>query len=425
MTSRLVLFLVIVVLLVVGIGFLGSESEKRSEFAGEHSTFSAAPRGGRALMALCDRLGLGPERLMHDLETIPEQGTIVSVAPKSAQGGFLLWLFDPGAYTEEEVEGIQRWVAEGNTFVLIDDGDESLPRAFGLQSLQQRSEAQERLDASERSPWPPPVTPAVVGMRYLSSFSDVSELEVEERAPEVLLSAFGTSADGDDGEVRVPSGYTPLVRTVDGRTVGAEVSWGRGRFVLLSSTWLATNSGLRQKDNALFMVRLLSSSPGKLYFDEFHHGFAYQRSLSNYLKDSSLWIVVCQILLLIVLIAWRTSSRFGPPLPMFEQEQRGSGDYVRAMSLIYQRGGHDRHAVEVMLDDLDRQLVERYRLPGEHRGERLLEALAQQGEVEMAGRVQSARREAWMAIGDGRRRKRLVLGVTRRLAELIEQVRKR
>jgi len=424
-TSRLVTFLVVVVLVVVAIGFLGSESEKRSEFAGRHSTFSAAPRGGRALMVLSERLGLKPERLMHDLEAVPEEGTIVCVAPQSAEGGFLLWLFDPGAFSDEEVKGIQRWVAAGNTFVLIHDRETALSKAFGLQVLASRTERQERRDDDDRASWPPETTSAMVALRYLRDFGSVGGLEVESQAPEVALQPLSLEDGAAKGEVGSPSGYTPLVRTSDGRTVGAEVAWGEGRFVLLSSSYMATNTGVAQSDNGLFLVRLLSSTEGGLYFDEFHHGFAHQRSLSNYLKDSSLWIVVCQILLLVLLVAWRTSSRFGTPLSLFESEFRGSGDYVRAMSLIYQRGGHIRHAIEVMLEDLDRQLIERYRLSGELRGERLVEALAQVGEVEVAQRVRSLRRDAWEAVGDGGKRKRLVLAVSRRLAELIEKVRKR
>ena len=440
MKLRFALIVAAVVLGVVGVALLGSEASKRSEFTSKLSSYSAAPEGGRALYALAGRLGLEPRRLVHNLEVIPETGTIVSIAPKSGAASFFSFLFSQSAFTDKEVEAIGRWVAEGNTFVLIARNEDELNRGFALSVSEAVPDALDedvlpgrraRATRREDIDWPPATGAAGLAMPLLRGFEGVERLEVGHKAGTIKLRDF----EGED-EVKTwdrISGYTPLVVAEDGRVVAAEVRCGEGRFVLLTSTYVGTNSGLPKADNALFLVRLLSKTPetpsepgdkdNGLWFDEFHHGFANDRSLAGYLRDSSLWIVVCQLCFLLLAVGWRYQVRFGDPLPLYEEELRGSGDYLKAMSQIYQRGGHNAHALGVLLDDLDRRLVEKYRLRPGLAGDRIAAALADTGQQDVAKQVRSLRQDAARLAAKGRLADRDLVAIARGLSRFTESMR--
>jgi hypothetical protein len=253
-------------------------------------------------------------------------------------------------------------------------------------------------------------------------------VEVESRSPGVALDSFAESnEDATDGL----SGYWPMLTTSEGRVVAAQVRVGAGRFVVLRSTWPATNAGLGREDNALLMVRLLSDHVGAaqpeagLWFDEFHHGFTNDRSLAAYLRDTSLWVVVGQLAFLLFLVGWRVQRRFGSPLPMYEDELRGSGDYLKAMSQIYRRGGHADHVVAVMLDDLARQLVSHFRLGRGLAGDGLAVQLEEAGHAEAATRLRALRADAERVLARKRVGEKALVRLAQGVAEFIESMRVR
>jgi hypothetical protein len=244
----------------------------------------------------------------------------------------------------------------------------------------------------------------------------VSLLEVEEDAPEISLDADALE-DLDDRIV----GYAPLIRTVDGRVVGAEVRSGRGRFVLITSPYMASNTGVREADNALALFRIANPSRPDLFFDEFHHGLAHTRSLAGYLRDSALWIAVCQLALALIFLGWRAQQRFGEPLATYEEEARISTDYVRAMSNIYRRGSHHEHALKVLLDDLERTLVNVHRLPPSTAGPAVEAALAAADHHGVAQRLGALRTRALSAAAASRGRANRALAVAQEIATFRDQ----
>lgn len=434
MTGRMTLLVLGVLLLVLAAAFLGAESEDRSAFTGRYTSFSAAPDGARALWALSDRLGYQPERTMANFEALPGEGTLLCVEPQPLATGLLALFFGAGTFSDSEVESVQRWVEEGNTFVLIASEENELHEAFSaLLHAEPGGAAPEKetdqdgprdADADDDAPapiaWPPPLALATPALSPLASLQGVERVRVEAKAPAVLLRSIHV---GDDEEEAWPTGWTPLLRDEAGRVHAAEVRRGAGRVIFLSSPYLITNRGLRDEDNAVLLARLLRPERGRLYIDEFHHGFRQERGLSSYLRDSSLWLAVCQLLLLLLFLGWRVSSRFGPPLGFYEEEARGSGDYVRAMSRIYAQGGHDQHALQVLLDDLGRACVDRFKLPGEARGEALASALEQAGQGGVAAQVRPLLAEVDQLAAAKRRRPARTLAVAARLARLIAELR--
>ncbi len=429
MTGRMTLLVLGVLLLVLAAAFLGAESEDRSAFTGRYTSFSAAPDGARALWALSERLGYQPERTMANFEALPGEGTLLCVEPQPLATGLLALFFGAGTFSDSEVESVQRWVEEGNTLVMVASGENELHEAFsallhappgGDPLAEPTPETPEGEEPTPARAWPPPLALATPALSPLASLQGVAQVRVEAQAPAVLLRSVHV---GEDEEEAWPTGWTPLLRDAAGRVHAAEVRRGAGRVIFLSSPYLVTNRGLRDEDNAVLLARLLRPERGRLYIDEFHHGFRQERGLSSYLRDSSLWLAVCQLLLLLLFLGWRVSSRFGPPLGFYEEEARGSGDYVRAMSRIYAQGRHDQHALQVLLDDLGRACVERFKLPGEARGEGLASALEQAGQGGVAAQVRPLLAEIDQLAAAKRRRPARTLAVAARLARLIAELR--
>jgi hypothetical protein len=442
MRSRFVLIVIVVVLVVAAIGFLSSEATRRSQFTTRLSTFSAAPEGGRALYALAERLHLKPGRVTHNLEVIPERGTLVSIAPRASGGSLLSFLFVESAFTEKEVEAIRRWVEQGNTFVLVAETEPELIKAFALSGYQGarwwetlgeeldeedlpggRRGSDEAREASRT--WPPETVLGTPTVAARGVFSGVQTVEVGRMAPEVRLTSFNTGNETATDDVR---GYAPLLVTADGAVVAAQVRVGAGRFVVVRSTWPATNAGLSREDNAVMLTQLIGGHAGSddaeagLWFDEYHHGFANDRSLAGYLRDSSLWVVVCQLGFLLLVIGWRVQQRFGFPLPLYEDEMRGSGDYLKAMSHIYRRGGHASHAIAVLLDDLDRRLVDHHRLRPGLAGDALVRALDNDGHTVVAKRHAALRAEAAALLAGRRVRDGALIELTSKIATFTESM---
>ena len=435
MRARFVLVVISIVLVVAAIGFLSSEATRRSQFTTRLSTFSAAPEGGRALYALAERLALRPGRLTHNLEVIPETGTLVSIAPRASGGSLLSFLFGASAFTDKEVQAVRRWVESGNTFVLIAETEPDLVSAFALSGgvgprwwddladePGGRRGADEAREAARK--WPPETILATPTVATAAVFEGVETVEVGVSAPEVHLGPWNASNTEQTDGVH---GYAPLLVTVDGKVVAAQVRVGAGRFVVVRSSWPATNAGLSREDNAVMLAQLLSGQrdrggDARLWFDEYHHGFANDRSLAGYLRDSSLWVVVCQLGFLLLVIGWRVQQRFGFPLPLYEGELRGSGDYLKAMSHIYRRGGHASHAVGVLLDDLDRRLVEHHRMRPGLSGHALARELEAAGHAESASKLAALRAQSTSLLAGRRVRDAALVELTGKIATFTESM---
>ena len=124
-----------------------------------------------------------------------------------------------------------------------------------------------------------------------------------------------------DGEVHI--GYIPL---------------GAGRIYLLSHPYLFTNEGLKKQDNAQFAVALMEKiekeHPGRLIFDEYHHGFRMEPVASPFnIKEVRwmTWALIASFVLLIVSIARRSAQ----PVPIYKEPRRTIAEYIASIGHLY------------------------------------------------------------------------------------------
>jgi hypothetical protein len=195
------------------------------------------------------------------------------------------------------------------------------------------------------------------------------------------------------------SGGTPLL--LDDKldlTAMALFRYGQGQLVVLTAPELAMNRVLAKADNAQLwrsVVRTASLS-GTLAFDEFHHGFASDRSVAEFAARYGLQFAAAQLLLGVML--WAGSlRRFGRPRPPPEETRLTSTDALSALSRIYREGRHHAHAAHAIAAQLAQELAQRAGLPPRSTPTEISAALDFRGRKDLAAAVLEVARAATRA----------------------------
>ena len=403
--------LLMVVLVLVMMTWFGLSSKARSTFTGDYSSFSPAPSGLLGLYEVAAAMGKGPTRLVSDFERLPTKGAIVSVSPRREEGQPSSIFLERPLFTKHELDVVEGWVVEGNTLVVFHPSPTELLARFGLKQESASSEGEVDIEGDDvEGDWPPATQAATLGLSGLRWLDGVTSVDVEESVRSVRVAAA-------EGKVRQ---FVPLLIDTDGGVVSAEVLFGSGRFVWVGSPYMASNQGLTKRDNGVFVARLLERE-SKVYFDEYHHGFRHKRSMSGYLRERGLWLVGCQLLLLLLCVWWRVGGGFGAleqlERPLF---RRTRGD-VSALGLIYLRGKHYRHALEVLLKELESVLVEVRGLPAGISGARLVKSLRGSGREAEAAELAEVMSRLSMERGKLRRGESVALA--KRISRYTEMLR--
>lgn len=109
---------------------------------------------------------------------------------------------------------------------------------------------------------------------------------------------------------------------VDGEVV-LERARGAGRVLALADARMASNRGLKQAQNAEFLVHAAARAGGAILFDEFHHGFQGGQSAFAVLMDSPLAGAIWVLLAAAYLGVIAAGRRLGPPVdPRLERRRR-------------------------------------------------------------------------------------------------------
>jgi hypothetical protein len=111
----------------------------------------------------------------------------------------------------------------------------------------------------------------------------------------------------------------------EGRAVAVAFPHGDGRVVAVSAPDLASNRALGRGDNARLWASLVSalSAGGPFEFDEHHHGFTGERSISGYAASHGLHWALLQTLL--ALWAWVAAQAPLRARPQADSDERVAG----------------------------------------------------------------------------------------------------
>lgn len=394
MRDRFPLLLIGGLLLVGALGSLLLQGAQRGEFADRLSTYRSGKGGARALYLLLEQSGVAVRRQQKSLELIEPNAQLVLLAPrfsdarKDAPTG--LFAADAGIDPDEhedylssgsnafwapvvdktELDRLLEHARNGGTvFVALWKGiGAPLLDALGVTVTRQPSSLE------LRTLLPAQPSPYVVGVARL-----------EARIQATLSSTS-------------PAFVPLLVDEGLDLPVMAAMAWGQGRVVLLGAPELATNAALTRADNARFWVNVgrALQQHGVVTFDEFHHGFAGDRSMGDFAARYGLSFAVGQLVLGLAL--WALSlRRFGRPVPLVEASRLSATDALSATSRLYREGGHHGHAAQAILKALAAELSHRAGLSSRAAPGDVSASLAARGEAALAERLLAVTRAAALA----------------------------
>lgn len=296
-------------------------ADERAERIG--STRVATPGGAKALFEYLERAKLSPTR--------------VETQDLSVPAGTALALIDVHL-DEGEADVLVRRVEEGlMLFVASAAMDSPL---FERLALEVRPDgAPGRAIAA----WP---SPAVRGVRRV-------EVEGNVRAR--------LGGDGLPG-----SGWVELLAE-DAGAVAVSRRIGAGEVIVLLDPAVISNAGLAKAHNLRFAdsaLRHLAGASGAVAFDEFHHGYGVERTVTAWIARAGLlpatWLAV---LALIVDALRRHHLRVGPPRPPPAPERRAVREFIASYAGLLRAAGHRRYAVRALERTLRRRLQDDLGIP--------------------------------------------------------------
>ncbi len=169
--------------------------------------------------------------------------------------------------------------------------------------------------------------------------------------------------------------------SVGGRPGAMVVRHGEGRVILVADPSLATYNGLwdattspptLRDDNVLFLVNVaaMNAEDGKVYFDEYHHGFQSGGGFWGYLRYHGEHLLLLPLFLAAGAGLWLWAVRLGPATPTPRTSETDAVDYASALARLYRQAGARRRLARTLargfLGALTRQLrLRRNALPAE------------------------------------------------------------
>jgi hypothetical protein len=168
------------------------------------------------------------------------------------------------------------------------------------------------------------------------------------------------------------AGYQTLFRDESGALMLAKRS-GKGQLLIAAGPSLASNAGIREADNALFLVHLAAVAIGdtkrKIAFDEYHHGVGFARAESageaGRLQSAPLplQLLFWHLAALGLLLVYNGNRRFGRPASLPPPARSMPLDYIHAMARFLRRAGAADASIETLYLRFQRDLSRQLHLP--------------------------------------------------------------
>jgi len=270
------------------------------------SVYSNERDGLATAAGVLRKLGWQPIALTQPIQHTHYRGLLILVEPR-ATGLLAGNIADLSA---ADSKGLLAWVARGNTLLLCGRQQTDVHDALGVVLKPDPEGAkEEELHQAE---------PGEAG-----GYTDrIERLEVE----------------GKDS-MRAAAGL-PLW-WVEGQPGAVLVRHGAGRVLVVPDPSLLTHRGLLRQDNVLFLhnVAALDARPGRVYFDEYHHGLPSGGGAWGYLRYHDQQGSALQLLLVAAIGIWGVGVRLGPAVPVPRETRADAVAYASAVARIYQRAG--------------------------------------------------------------------------------------
>jgi hypothetical protein len=273
-----------------------------------YSVYSEESDGLSEAAYVLDKLGWTPVAMTRPIQNTDHHGLLIVVEPQRSNP----YQDESDPNSDAEAVGILRWVEQGNALLLSGRRNSHLHRLLGVTTSGNPADGPEMLEAARLGE----------GGAYLDGVERLS-------------------ADGR-GALAATSGL-PLW-WVQGQPGAVLLRHGKGYAVVVADPGILTNRGLGRDDNVLFLRNMadLHARGGKVYFDEYHHGFRSAGGFWGYLGHYGQRWALLPLLIVVGVVAWRWMVRLGPAVPTPRTEQTDAVDYASALARLYQRAGSRR-----------------------------------------------------------------------------------
>jgi hypothetical protein len=312
---------------------LASLSSHRSAdtFLRRPSTFFTDPSGARALFLVMKQFLPATEQWRRPIHLLPPHGTNDAVGTVVMAGPV-----EPLALNE--AEHLHRWLGGGGQLILL--------TASGW-PLSHRKTSTE-LNSNEDTAAQPRET-------LLSRYAPALRWTEAGR----LLTGRATGSSIPEGEITLgwrrsfaDTGGAQVIASVDGVPLALELPIGRGRIVAIADPAMASNGVLRRSDNAVWLVSLTAGwTPGKVLFDEYHHGFGLKRGTMElaraFLMTPWGWCLL-QVSFAGLLLLLARGRRFGRVKHTLVPSRSSPLELVEARAGVLQVAGAQQFAVDLI-----------------------------------------------------------------------------
>jgi hypothetical protein len=295
-----------------------------------YSVYSDDADGLAETARLLRKLGWEPVAVTRPIEHTRHRGLLIVVEPENRG-----LTGQPSPPSAEELDGMLRWVEEGNTLWLCSRHIRALRRGEQLhvEVLPQRPSADDKIVQR--------VVPDDAG----GYTEEIDHLAIE-------------GANGVDTNAGLPLWQV-------GEKPGAVLlRHGKGRILAVADPSLLTRRGLSREDNVMFLVNVarLDAEDGRVYFDEYHHGLQGGGGFWDYLRYHGEHWTMLEVLLVLVVAGWTMAVRLGPPVPTPRTRQADAVDYASAVARIYYRAGVGHLMAKALVRDFLGALTRHLRL---------------------------------------------------------------
>lgn len=330
MKQRLLIFfgLVLLIALLVGLNaasYTQKEKTPDSEAFPNRSTYNAGATGTQAIYSLLAETGRKVTRWQEppaQLLTDKSKPTVLVVIGSVRR-----------EFTDQEAADVMQWVALGGQLIVVDRNppDGLMPRTTdwqmsfaGLPLL--AAAAVDPADSRQMTVGAPvvrPVQPSFitdsVNAIQPSRFASTIELKLD-GSPQPTHTPIPHRTSVPDESDSPPAPFVHFASETKNLVV--ETSYGYGRLTYLSDPYIVSNAGIQLADNVQLAVNLFTVRDGIVAFDEFHQGFGGEKNaFLRFFAGTPVVAMFFQAVLLVGLVLYSQSRRFGRPVPEPEPDR--------------------------------------------------------------------------------------------------------
>lgn len=386
MKQKLLIFLVLILLVMLLVvlnaaTYVQKEKVADTEVAPNRSTYNSGSTGTQAFYTLLSETGRNVTRWQTSLETL---------RPDSKDRPTVFVMIGPlrRELSDAENTHLMEWVATGGTLILI-DREPSAERLvttsqWKLSTSPPASPDVYVVDASDQKqmtadrPAQKPVLPShfASGVFAVQASRFATLIKLDRNNDDTSPQAASISGDGSDVDTAPPAPdrsdlrdltqsvdevhfQAPLIHVGDAeKGILAEAPFSGGRVIVLSDPYIVSNNGINLVDNAQLGINLVTSQPGLIAFDEYHHGYgANNNRVVQYFEGTPVIAIFLQCGLVVALIFFSQSRRFARPIPAPEPNRLSKLEYVSAMAELQQRTRAYDLAIENIYTDFRRRVT--------------------------------------------------------------------